>query len=407
MDLKILTNRREKLGELMNDNEMMVIFSDVSPSYPRAFKQENNFLYFTGLEIPDAALLAMKTKGKTNFWLFIDRDIPEMVVWMGEKMSKIQAKELSGIETISYYDEFKRSAGNWLGASETCFVNKLNSKLNGNLNREQTFVKKVRDHYPALKFANLNKLMTPLRSVKDDYELEQLQKAIDATGRGIKRIYAEAKAGMMEYELEARLNFEVQVSGLAHMGFKSIVAAGKNATTLHYEANNTEVGKKELVLLDVGAGCNNYSADISRTFPVSGKFTARQKAVYQEVLDVQKAIIAMVKPGVSMVDLNTKTNELITAALKRLGLIEEDKHFRAYYMHSIGHHLGMDTHDLGARDSVLKPGNVITVEPGIYIKDEGIGVRIEDDILVTEEGHRNLSSHIPKEVEDLEAICGK
>jgi len=407
MDLKILTNRREKLGELLNDKEMMVIFSDIAPSYPRAFKQENNFLYFTGLEIPDAALLAIKSKDKTNFWLFIERDIPEMVVWMGEKMSKIQAKELSGIETISYYDEFKRSAGNWLGSAETCFVNKLNSKLNGNLNREQTFVKKVRDHFPALKFDNLNKLMTPLRSVKDEYELEQLQRAIDATGRGIERIYREAKAGMMEYELEARLNYEVQVSGLPHMGFKSIVAGGKNATTLHYEENNTVVGKDELVLLDVGAGCNNYSADISRTFPVSGKFTERQKAVYQEVLGVQKEIIGMIKPGVSMADLNSKTNELITAALKRLGLIEEDKHFRAYYMHSIGHHLGMDTHDLGARDAVLQVGNVVTVEPGIYIKDEGIGVRIEDDILVTEEGNRNLSSHIPKEIEDLEAICGK
>jgi len=159
-----------------------------------------------------------------------------------------------------------------------------------------------------------------------------------------------------------------------------------------------------MVLCDVGAACYGYSADVTRTFPIGEKFAPRCKEVYQEVLNVQKEIIAMIKPGVSMRQLNEKTNELITKACYKLNLIKEDSEFRKYYMHSIGHHLGLDTHDVGARDSVLSPGMVVTVEPGIYISEESIGVRIEDDILVTEKGHKVLSQAIPKEVEDLEAI---
>ena len=207
---------------------------------------------------------------------------------------------------------------------------------------------------------------------------------------------------MKEFELEAILQYHIIKNGLKHQGFVPIIAAGKNATTLHYIRNDSKIGNNELVLLDVGAACNNYSADISRTFPVSGKFTARQKEVYYEVLNIQKEIIEMVNPQVGLTDLNKRTNELIAEALIRLKLISDKKDFRKYYMHSVSHHLGMDTHDLGSRDSVLEAGNVITVEPGIYIPEEGIGIRIEDDILVTKDGYKNLSADIPKEIEDLE-----
>jgi Xaa-Pro aminopeptidase len=152
----------------------------------------------------------------------------------------------------------------------------------------------------------------------------------------------------------------------------------------------------------VGAACKNYSADISRTFPVSGKFTQRQRQVYAEVLNIQKTIIEMIKPGVTMKELNNKTVEMITASLHKLGLIKQDKEYKKYYMHSVGHHLGLDTHDIGRRDATLSAGMVITVEPGIYISEENIGVRIEDDILVTENGYKNLSAAIPKEIEEIE-----
>ncbi|MCK4653865.1 MAG: M24 family metallopeptidase, partial [Candidatus Cloacimonetes bacterium] len=201
---------------------------------------------------------------------------------------------------------------------------------------------------------------------------------------------------------EALLIYEARKNGIKHMAFKPIIASGKNAATLHYEKNNSKIGKNDLVLLDVGASYNNYSADISRTFPVSGKFTKRQKAVYEEVLNINKAIIKMIKPGVSLPDLNKRTIELITEALIRLKLIKDKKDYKKYYMHSVCHHLGMDAHDIGKRDSILKAGNIITVEPGIYIPEEKIGVRIEDDILVTKDGYKNLSENIPKEIKELE-----
>ena len=274
--------------------------------------------------------------------------------------------------------------------------------MNSPLNKEQSFVRQIRDRFPKILFDDLSKIILPLRTVKEKWEIKQIQKAIDITGKGIKQIYKKARAGMMEFELEAIFNYEITKTGLRHLGFKSIIAAGKNAATLHYESNNSKIGKNDLVLLDVGASYNNYSADISRTFPVSGKFTDRQKAVYEEVWNVQKAIIKMIKPGIGLKELNKKTVELISKALIKLKLIKDKKNYKKYYMHSISHHLGMDTHDIGKRDSILKAGNVITVEPGIYIPEESIGVRIEDDILVTKDGYKNLSENIPKEIEEIE-----
>jgi len=270
------------------------------------------------------------------------------------------------------------------------------------LNKIQDFINKSKQHFPQITAMDITKLMIPLRSVKTKWEIEQMQKAIDITGEGIKNIIKKSKIGMMEYELDAILKYEINRNGLKHIGFKSIVAAGENAATLHYEQNNSKIKKDEMVLLDVGAACNGYSADISRTFPVSGKFTQRQKEVYSEVLAINKKIIKMVKPGIGMTELNEKTVELIQKSLIKLKLIKDKKDYRKYYMHSVGHHLGMDTHDLGSRNSVLKVGNVITIEPGIYIPEEKIGVRIEDDILVTKTGYKNLSVNIPKEIKDLE-----
>ncbi|HHE37379.1 MAG TPA: aminopeptidase P family protein, partial [Candidatus Cloacimonetes bacterium] len=366
------------------------------------FQQENNFLYLTGLEVPEAVLVIYKIKDKPVIDLFIERNIPEMVVWEGEKMLPDKAREKSGIKMVSFLDEFERKLGMYLLNKHKCFINRIHSGLNSPLNKQQLFIKSVRDRFPELSYEDFTEIIRPLRMIKDKWEIQQIQKAIDITAQGISEIFKKAKSGMMEYELEAILNYEITRSGMRHLGFKSIIAAGKNAATLHYVNNNSMIGKNDLILLDVGAACNNYSADISRTFPVSGKFTARQKAVYGEVLKINKKIIAMVKPGVGLKELNEKTIELIKVALKKLKLIKDEKDYRQYYMHSVSHHLGLDTHDVGKRDSILKTGNVITVEPGIYIPKEKIGVRIEDDILVTKTGHQILSKNIPKEIEDIE-----
>ena len=405
--IEILRQRRDKLIEQWNDNEVGIIFAANEPTYPRYFKQDNNFLYFTGLNVPKAVLMLGKIKGNAFSKLFIEREIPEMVVWEGHKLSPKEARETSGIEQIAYVDEFYRAASITLYSTERCYVNMNYTDPDNPLSKGQAFVKGIQPRFPHIQFRDVLPTISPLRAVKDVYEVEQIDKAIDATGAGIEAMMNNAEPGMMEYELEALLHYEVQRRGMPHMGFKSIVASGVNAATLHYGDNNCPIGEDDLILMDVGAGCNNYSADITRTFHVTGNFNQRQKDVYQAVLDVNKAIIEMVKPGLGLADLNRKTIELISEALIRLGLITDKADFRKYYMHSVTHHLGMDTHDIVARDSILEAGNIITVEPGIYIKEEGIGVRIEDDILVTETGYRNLSSHIPKEIADLEALAKK
>lgn len=401
MNSKLLIDRRKKLVKQIKEKELVIIFAASVPKYPRYFLQDNNFKYLTGLDIPDAILVVSKQK-KTVMELFIERGIPEMEVWVGKKMTKAEATKTSGIERISFLDEFERKIGFYLAPSIKVYANLGDNNIDKPINKSQNFINKAKQHFPHIAAADITELMVPLRSVKTKSEIEQLQKAIDVTGKGIKDIMEKSKTGMMEYELEAILQYNVTSKGLRHMGFKPIIAAGGNAATLHYEQNNSKIGKDEMVLLDVGAACNGYSADISRTFPVSGKFTKRQKEVYSEVLDINKKIIKMVKPGIGMKDLNEKTVELIQKSLIKLKLIKDKNDYRKYYMHSVGHHLGMDTHDLGARDSVLEVGNVITVEPGIYIPKEKIGVRIEDDILVTKTGYITLSGGIPKEINELE-----
>ncbi|MBC8385694.1 MAG: aminopeptidase P family protein [Candidatus Cloacimonetes bacterium] len=402
MDKKLLTKRREKLAKKLKKDEIIIVFAASEKHDTGYFQQENNFLYLTGLEVPNAILIVYKGKEKPVNELFIERNIPEMVVWEGEKMLPEKAKEQSGIENISFLDEFERKIGSYLLIKKRCYINRIFSGLNSPLNKQQLFIKSVRDRFPGLTFEDFTEIIRSLRMIKDKWEIEQIRKAIDITAKGISKIFRNAKSGMMEYELEAILNYEITKAGMRHLGFKSIIAGGKNAATLHYVHNNSKIGKNVLILMDVGASCNNYSADISRTFPISGKFTVRQKAVYNEVLKINKKIIEMIKPGVGLKELNDKTVELIKAALIKLKLIKDEKDYKKYYMHSVSHHLGLDTHDIGKRDSILKAGNVITVEPGIYILDEKIGVRIEDDILVTKTGYQNLSENIPKEIEDLE-----
>ncbi len=400
--MKLFSERREKLNDQLDDNQVLIIFAASPSSYPRHFWQDSNFLYFTGLEIPDAVFVLKKVKEKLQTALFIERSIPEMEVWDGKKLSKEEAGKKSGLKNIYYLDEFETKVQFYLSGATKCYINLNDNDLTRPLNRQQLFARKIRDAFPAVQVDNALQKISPLRAVKDKWEIRQMQKAIDVTAKGINRMRQEARAGMMEYELEALLIFESKKAGFRHLGFHPIIASGVNAATLHYNQNNSRIGKNDLILMDVGLACNGYSSDITRTIPVCGKFTKHQKEVYQEVLDVNEEIISLIKPGVSLRDLNKKTVELITEALFRLKLIKEKSEYFKYYMHSVGHHLGMAAHDVGPRDTALEEGNVITVEPGIYIPREKIGVRIEDDILITKSGHKNLSQSIPKKVKDLE-----
>jgi len=405
MNIELLKMRKDKLANEMQAGDLAIIFANEAPNMPVPFLQDKDFYYFTGLDLPRAILAIAKTKDKVVPTLFIERGIPEMEVWEGKKMTVEEAKELTGIESIQYLDRFRANISRLLPSYKRVLVNTHITQMDDGLDKRTNFVRKARERNIHLNFSPISKMMPKLRMYKDEWEVEQISKAISLTEKGILHIYQESKAGMNETVLEAMLRYETVAGGAKHQGFSPIVAGGVNATTLHYGENNCEIGKNELVLLDVGSAWNNYSADISRTFPIEGIFTPRQKDVYAAVLAVQKEIISMIKPGITMQELNTKTMELIGQALKDLGLIKENNEIRKYYMHSIGHHLGLDTHDVSDQSIPLQPGCIVTVEPGIYISEEAIGVRIEDDILVTEDGYRNLSISIPKEIKDLEELC--
>ena len=403
MNREITMPRREKLLASLKENEAIVLFA-ASVGKLEKFKQENNFLYLTGLNIPDAIYFALKTSKGNVEYIFIQRGIPEREVWEGKMMDLGTAAEISGIRAPKYLDEFEGILGSHCPMIEQIHANIGNLELSRPLSYAMFRLTSVRERYPQIRITDISEVITPLRKIKSDWEIQQMQRAIDVTGKGIMDIWESAQVGMYEYELEAMLFYRIQKTGLKHWGFTPIIAAGENAATLHYDKNECQITSGQLVLMDVGADYMNYSADITRCFPISGTFSERQKQVYSAVLKTNKEIISMVAPGVELMDLHLKSREIIGKELVELGLLDNAMDVSKYYMHGLGHFLGMDTHDLGGRNAVLEPGNVITVEPGIYIPEEKLGVRIEDDVLVTEEGYCVLSQNIPKEISEIEEI---
>jgi len=405
MTENIFTIRRNNLANSLSGGEIAIVFSAETPHGISTFTQNKNFLYLTGLQdVCEAVYLCCKTQDKATEMLFIQRNIPERIVWDGEKMYPQQATEISGINTVKYRDEFFDTLPAFLAGGKKVFANYGISDISKPPNNVLFNTQKMRERFPHLTFEDITELIVPLRQIKDETEIAKMTRAIEVTGKGLDSIFHIATADMFEYELEAMLFFEMRRRGLTAYGFAPIIAAGINATTLHYIQNNTRIQEEDLVLCDVGADFEGYSADITRTFPISGKFSERQGEVYTEVLACQKTIIGLIAPGVPMADLNAKAAELLGASCVKLGLITDPADYKKHYMHSIGHQLGLDTHDVGPRNAVLQPGMVITVEPGIYIKEERIGIRIEDDILVTENGNTNLSHMIPKEIDEIEAM---
>jgi len=403
MNADLYIARREKLADTLQDGENCIVFAKAAENLVK-FTQDNNFLYLTGLNHPDLIYVAGKFGGKFNEMLFIERSDPERVVWEGSKLSADEATDISGVKRIKYLDEFYPVLSGMCPMMRVIHANLGFVALDRPMSLPMYKLEPLRSRHPQIQIKQLNDLIAPLRKIKDEWEISQLQKAIDLTGKGIVDVMEQARGMMYEFELESILFYRLQRSGVKTWGFAPIIAAGINAATLHYDKNECQIGNGDLVLMDVGASYNNYSADITRCFPVGEKFTERQRQIYQIVLDVQKEIISMIRPGVKLSELNIRTRDLLTESALAIGLINEPEEMLNHYMHCVSHFLGMDTHALGGREAVLEAGNVITVEPGLYLAAEKLGVRIEDDVLVTESGHCVLSQNIPKEISEIEDI---
>ncbi len=410
MNKEFYCKNRKNLIDSMENNSIVILFAGKalkkSADQKYMFTPNRNFYYFTGICEEEHIMIMTKINEKVSEKLFIKEIDEDNERWVGKSIRKEEAIELSGIEDVSYLGEFKP------------FLNKLFSglsELNLYLDMERDsfdslqgvsgkFAEEIIKRYPFVTIKNIYPKIIPLRLVKSKEEIDEMKKAIEITIAGVKSLMKNSKPGMKEYELQAYFEFECKRRGVKEYAFDTIAASGKNATILHYVENNCEIKDGDLILFDLGAQYNYYNADITRTFPVNGKFTERQKEVYNAVLRVNERVINTIKPGLEYKDINEMSREWIAEECIKLGLISDKKDVTKYYWHSIGHSLGLDTHDISYenRNATFKEGMVWTVEPGIYIEEEGIGIRIEDDVLVTENGVEVLTKDMIKTVEDIE-----
>jgi len=397
----------------MEDNSIAIVLSgNLVPRTADQFHEFviwRNFFYLTNINRYNMALVLVKSDVGAREYLFIDEVTELEEKWEGYRMKKPEASALTGIKETDIFsmNDLTKTLGGWVVNENIghAYFDLERITYNHPDSEQMAFSKELTSKYPHLQIHNLFRTLANLRQIKSAEEVEHMRQAIAHTRTGIEAMMKASKPGMFEYEIEAHYDFEAKRAGVHEKGFGTIAASGFNATVLHYRDNNTQTKDGDLILFDLGCAWNHYSADITRTFPVNGKFTARQKEVYEAVLDVEKIVIENVKPGIKMSDLNKIARDMLIVKCRELGLIgDNDEDVVKYYYHSIGHPLGLDVHDVGGREFVLEPGMIITIEPGLYIAEESIGIRIEDDILVTEDGYDNLSVDIIKEVADIEAF---
>jgi Xaa-Pro aminopeptidase len=409
MNKEFYKKNRGKTLEKIKDNSILILFAGKAPkksadeNYP--FTVNRNFYYLTGIEEEQHILLLSNINGIYKEYIFI-KEIDEVLEkWEGKTIRKEEVCPLCGIEDVKYLGDFN-------GFIEKILLENEEINLYLDLEKENysyNYINKIKEKYHNIRINNCNKIIGNLRLIKTEEEINRIKKAIEVTIEGVETLMKNAKAGIKEYELEAYFDFVCKKNGVKDYAFKTIAAAGKNATTLHYITNDSELKDGDLILFDLGAQYKFYNGDISRTFPINGKFTERQKEVYEAVLRVNEEIIRQMKPGVNFIELNKAAKELIAKECINLGLITKEEEVSKYYYHSIGHSLGMDTHDieLEGRNVNFEPGMIYTVEPGIYIEEEGIGIRIEDDILITESGSEVLTKNMIKSVEEIENFMRK
>lgn len=407
MSKDVYKQRRKKLIEKIKEDSLIVLFAgeeilrSEDQAYP--FTVNRNFNYLTGINSENIIYLAIKKDGKVEERLYVEKSNPLMEKWVGVKLSKEEATNLSGVEIVEYTENFKESF------NKIIFNNKY-KKLYIDMQRRSwddmdsissKFAKDVNTRYPFIQLENLYYNIAKSRYIKDDFEIKKIKKAIDITNDGIIQIMKNISSGVKEYELEAYYDFTLKKNGVTP-SFKTIAAAGKNATVLHYVSNNSVVNQDDLVLFDLGVEYENYCSDISRTLPASGKFTERQASIYNIVLNAQLETIKAIKPNKTLAEINDITKKHLAKGLIEIGLIKDDSELSKYYYHGVSHMLGLDTHDVCEPGLKLKQGMVVTVEPGLYIEEESIGIRIEDDVLLTKDGCLNLSAKIIKTVEEIE-----
>ena len=410
------SSRRNKILEQLENNSIAILFAGQSRKksgdafFP--FEVNRNFYYLTGIDQENSVLLLVKCDGEVSEYLFIDEKNEKIEKWTGLKMTVEAAREISGIETVLMRSTFEGKINAAFDHEMSHFgeINQVYLDLEKELKIDEC-VSTV--HYAEeltkkfnIKVLDLNEIVLKERMVKSPAEIGCIKEAIETTDLGIRNALNTMKAGRYEYNLRNAFEYSVKEEYGSGIAFDTIIASGKNGVILHYPEASDMLLEGELVLFDLGASKCHYSADISRTFPISGRFNDLQKQIYEIVLECNKATINFIRPGITLVELNDFAKNFLAEECVAKGLLSSKEEISRVYYHSVSHHLGLDTHDGNDRSSPLVAGNVITCEPGLYFKEFNIGVRIEDDVLVTETGREVLSKDVIKEVNDIERLLG-
>ena len=422
IDSKLFLKNRSNFIAQMKANSLAVFNSNdiypISADSTMPFQQHRDIYYLSGVDQEESVLVLFPDCPNKNHreLLFLKETNDHIAVWEGEKLTKVRAFEVSGIKTVYWLQDLNKVMAELMAQSDTVHIN-TNEHYRASTEtetREDRFTKWLLKKYPAHKVEKSNPILQRLRSIKDPIELDLLQKACNITEKGMRLVLKYVKPGISEYEIEAEFIHEFLRNRSKGFAYTPIIASGNNANVLHYIENNQLCKDGDLILLDVGAEYANYSSDMTRTIPVNGRYSKRQKEVYNAVNRVKNNATKMLTTGTIWEDYHKEVGKLMTSELLDLGLIDkadvqnEDPNwpaYKKYFMHGTSHHMGLDTHDYGLLWDPMKANMVFTVEPGIYIPEEGFGIRLEDDVVIQENGAPlNLMKNIPIEVEEIEDI---
>jgi len=412
-------NRARYSKELLPGSIAIFVSNDEMPSngdahYP--FRQNSNLYWLSGVSQEDSMVILFPDHADARYRevLVLVRPNELKEKWDGRRLRAEEARKLSGIRTVVWLDSIDALLQQWIHQAENIYLNTNENDRKGGLvqTREYRFIAEMKERYPLHRYYRSATILKELRSIKTPLEVELMQGAMDITHHTFNRLLAFIRPGVMEYEIEAEIYHSFLSQRSPGPAYSSIVASGDRARTLHYITNNEECRDGELVLMDFGAEYGGYNADLTRTVPVNGKFTRRQKEVYNACLHLHMYAKSLLKPGVSFADYHKKVGEETNKQLVKIGLLTEgdlknqtaeSPAYWKYMYHGVSHHLGIDVHDLGTRVSPIREGMVLTVEPGIYIEEEQMGIRIENDVWITPEGNRDLMGKVPITAEEIEA----
>jgi len=418
---EIFIQNRKRFIAKMDKNSIAIFNSNdelpTNGDQQHKFKQNADLLWLTGIEQEDSMLVLFPDNPDPKYRevLVLVRPNEMKEKWDGHRLRIHEGRSISGIQTIVWLDSLDALLQPWIHLATTIYLNSNENDRKSNYVpvRDYRYAEMMKQRYPLHNYKRSAAILKELRAVKSALEVEVIQQAIDITENTLRRLLKFIKPGVMEYEIEAEIFHSFLSQRATGPGYGSIIASGDRARTLHYIENNQECKDGELILMDFGAEYGNYNADLTRTIPVNGKFGRRQKTVYNACLHLHHYAASILKPGISIIDYTEKVGDEATIVFQKIGLLRksdvknedpENRAYRKYLYHGISHHLGIDVHDLGTRTEPIKAGMVFTIEPGIYIEEEKMGIRIENNFWITKNGNKDLMKNIPITVEDIEAL---